>query len=201
MPFRTPLRSAEIAPLQTWILQGNTVLILAALDDTPDWMPLTGDEFSTNLAALTGMQFRTRARRVARRRRATRAETRRSGAAGDAGAERGRDAARRRHAVRFREAADRGANRDRARARDRASAARGRGVAARLLRRPERAVARPLSRRVPARAAARVRDVERARRDVAAAARPRARSSSRRAARCSRIATSAKATRAASSPI
>jgi hypothetical protein len=59
MPFRTPLRDTEIAPLQTWLLRGNTVVILAALDDTPDWLPLTGDEFRLNLAALTGMQFRT----------------------------------------------------------------------------------------------------------------------------------------------
>ncbi len=59
MPFRTPLRNAEIEPLQAWIRQGNTVLILAALDDSPDWLPFTGNEFLTNLAMLTGMQFRT----------------------------------------------------------------------------------------------------------------------------------------------
>jgi hypothetical protein len=59
MPFTTPLRSSEIPPLHAWIGRGNTLLILAALDDTPDWLPLTGDEFQTNLAALTGMQFRT----------------------------------------------------------------------------------------------------------------------------------------------
>jgi hypothetical protein len=57
MPFRTPLRNAEIRPLQSWILRGNTLLILAALDDTPEWLPITGAEFTTNLAALTGMQF------------------------------------------------------------------------------------------------------------------------------------------------
>jgi len=59
MPFRTPLRSNEVLPLQTWIRQGNTVLILAALDDTPEWMPLVGEVFRTDLVALTGMLFRT----------------------------------------------------------------------------------------------------------------------------------------------
>jgi hypothetical protein len=58
MPFRTPLRNSEIPPLQNWVLRGNTLLILAALDDTPDWLPVTGAEFIGNLAALTGMQFR-----------------------------------------------------------------------------------------------------------------------------------------------
>ncbi len=57
MPFRTPLRRTEVTPLQSWIRQGNTVLILAALDDTPDWMPITGNEFILDLAALTGMRF------------------------------------------------------------------------------------------------------------------------------------------------
>jgi hypothetical protein len=59
MPFRTPLRNTEVPPLQTWIRQGNTLLILAALDDTPEWLPITGPEFVTNLVSLTGMRFRT----------------------------------------------------------------------------------------------------------------------------------------------
>jgi hypothetical protein len=58
MPFRTPLRIAEVTPLQSWIREGNTVLILAALDDTPDWMPIAGDQLMLDLAALTGMRFR-----------------------------------------------------------------------------------------------------------------------------------------------
>jgi hypothetical protein len=59
MPFSTALRSSEILPLQTWIRAGNTVLILAALDDTPEWSPpTTGQEFLGNLVALSGVRFR-----------------------------------------------------------------------------------------------------------------------------------------------
>ena len=39
MPFRTPLRQSEVVPLQTWLLSGNTVVLLAALDDSPEWLP------------------------------------------------------------------------------------------------------------------------------------------------------------------
>jgi hypothetical protein len=59
MPFSTALRGSEIVPLQRWISAGNTVLILAALDDTPDWSPpTTGQEFLGNLVALSGIRFR-----------------------------------------------------------------------------------------------------------------------------------------------
>ena len=38
MPFRTPLRSSEVPPLDEWVARGNTVLLLAALDDSPEWL-------------------------------------------------------------------------------------------------------------------------------------------------------------------
>lgn len=57
MPFRTPLRQSEVVPLQTWLLSGNTLVLLAALDDSPEWLPR--DDFRNDLAALTGMRFRT----------------------------------------------------------------------------------------------------------------------------------------------
>ena len=57
MPFRTPLRQSEVVPLQTWLLSGNTVVLLAALDDSPEWLPR--DDFRNDLAELTGMRFTT----------------------------------------------------------------------------------------------------------------------------------------------
>jgi hypothetical protein len=58
MPFRTPLRQSEIAPLQGWLLDGNTVLLLAALDDSPEWLQLADQTgFRADLSALTGLRF------------------------------------------------------------------------------------------------------------------------------------------------
>ena len=58
MPFRTPLRQSEIAPLQSWLLDGNTVLLLAALDDSPEWLQLADQiGFRADLSALTGLRF------------------------------------------------------------------------------------------------------------------------------------------------
>jgi hypothetical protein len=60
MPFRTPLRQSEIQPLQQWTRSGNTLLVLAALDDSPEWLPLADQAaFRYDLAALTGLQFTT----------------------------------------------------------------------------------------------------------------------------------------------
>jgi hypothetical protein len=60
MPFRTPLRQSEIVPLQLWLLDGNTVLLLAALDDSPEWLPLADQlDFRRDLSELTGLRFTT----------------------------------------------------------------------------------------------------------------------------------------------
>jgi hypothetical protein len=59
MPFRTPLRQSEIVPLQAWLLDGNTVLLLAALDDTPEWLPRGQPDFRDEVAELTGLRFTT----------------------------------------------------------------------------------------------------------------------------------------------
>jgi hypothetical protein len=60
MPFRTPLRESEIEPLQLWLLDGNTVLLLAALDDSPEWLQQADQAgFPTDLSALTGLRFTT----------------------------------------------------------------------------------------------------------------------------------------------
>ncbi len=60
MPFRTPLRQSEVVPLQAWLLSGNTLVLLAALDDSPEWLPLADRaDFRADLAALTGLRFTT----------------------------------------------------------------------------------------------------------------------------------------------
>ncbi|HMD74878.1 MAG TPA: DUF4350 domain-containing protein [Steroidobacteraceae bacterium] len=41
MPYRLPSSRTEEAPLNAWIERGNTLVVMAALDDTPDWA-LTG---------------------------------------------------------------------------------------------------------------------------------------------------------------
>jgi hypothetical protein len=60
MPFRTPLRQSEFIPLQSWLLDGNTVLLLASLDDSPEWLPLADQlDFRRDLSTLTGLRFTT----------------------------------------------------------------------------------------------------------------------------------------------
>jgi hypothetical protein len=58
MPFRTPLRDSEVEPLHRWVERGNTVLLLAALDDSPEWLTIANQiDFQTDIAALTGLRF------------------------------------------------------------------------------------------------------------------------------------------------
>ena len=60
MPFRTPLRRSEVVPLQAWLLSGNTLVLLAALDDSPEWLPFADRaDFRADVAALTGLRFAT----------------------------------------------------------------------------------------------------------------------------------------------
>lgn len=55
MPHVTPVRSTELEPLSAWLAAGNTLLVLAALDDTPDWA--SGD-LLRDLLWTTGLSFR-----------------------------------------------------------------------------------------------------------------------------------------------
>jgi uncharacterized protein DUF4350 len=60
LPFRTPLRTSEVEPLGRWVRNGNTLLVLAALDDSPEWLPYTDQRgFSWSLSAITNMGFLT----------------------------------------------------------------------------------------------------------------------------------------------
>ncbi len=59
MPHRLSLRSAEIGDLDLWVRRGNTLLIMSALADTPEWS--MGRQIDTQLvahtAAISGMKF------------------------------------------------------------------------------------------------------------------------------------------------
>lgn len=59
VPQRVPARAPELAVLNRWVAAGNTLLILAALDDTPLWA-LAGDPlFEDKLKRLTGLHVTT----------------------------------------------------------------------------------------------------------------------------------------------
>ena len=84
MPFRTPLRGSEVPPFDQWISRGNTVLLLAALDDSPEWLKVADEvDFQNELAELTGLWFTTPST-AGRARAAARPGTRADGADEDA---------------------------------------------------------------------------------------------------------------------
>jgi hypothetical protein len=58
MPHHTLISNEEWAPLSKWIDAGNTVLVLAALDDTPRWSVGFDGGLLNELVILTQMSFR-----------------------------------------------------------------------------------------------------------------------------------------------
>jgi hypothetical protein len=60
MPHRVPARDAELNALDEWIDKGNTLLIMAALDDTPRWALGGGEAFLHSLERMTRIQFEAR---------------------------------------------------------------------------------------------------------------------------------------------
>lgn len=58
MPHLLPVRSKEHESLKAWLRSGNTLLILAALDDTPEWFSQNGHaRFMQDLQIMAGMRF------------------------------------------------------------------------------------------------------------------------------------------------
>ncbi len=58
MPHLLPVRSREHDSLKAWIRSGNSLLILAALHDSPEWTPPnTSREFLQDLQIMTGVVF------------------------------------------------------------------------------------------------------------------------------------------------
>jgi Domain of unknown function (DUF4350) len=59
LPFDMAAHPDEFPQLDRWVSQGNTVLVLAALDDTPQWSAVS-DNFVPELQKITAIQFTSR---------------------------------------------------------------------------------------------------------------------------------------------
>ena len=59
LPAATGFNTWEFIPLDRWIRAGNTLLVLAALSDNPDWGFQQGTFASGDLNLLTGLEFET----------------------------------------------------------------------------------------------------------------------------------------------
>jgi hypothetical protein len=57
MPHRLAVRAEEWQPLARWVEQGNTLLVMAALDDTPRWTLGLQSSFVVELQRATHMTF------------------------------------------------------------------------------------------------------------------------------------------------
>ncbi len=57
LPATAMFKTEEFRPLDHWVRQGNTLLVLAALSDTPDWAHSFGGMTSGDLNLLTGLDF------------------------------------------------------------------------------------------------------------------------------------------------
>lgn len=57
LPYFRPMREVESHSLLNWIAAGNTLLVLAALNDTPDWTLTTTTPFLDDLQTITGIYF------------------------------------------------------------------------------------------------------------------------------------------------
>ena len=62
LPQRMGLRRGEAPNMQQWVANGNTLLLMAALNDTPDWSLAAPalDSFEADLEALAALQFEAR---------------------------------------------------------------------------------------------------------------------------------------------
>ena len=70
LPVRSPFKTEEFVPLDRWIRAGNTLLVMAALSDNPDWHADFGSYEQGNVPLLTGLEVETikdRDRRLAQR--------------------------------------------------------------------------------------------------------------------------------------
>ena len=56
LPVETLFRTEELRPLETWVRAGNTLLVMAALDDQPDWAFALGRPVAGDLSVLTGLE-------------------------------------------------------------------------------------------------------------------------------------------------
>lgn len=66
LPAATGFATWEFVPLDRWVRAGNTLLVLTALSDNPDWAFSLGGLASADLNLLTGLEFETVRSREAR---------------------------------------------------------------------------------------------------------------------------------------
>lgn len=59
LPQRDPAHAAELGPLTRWVEAGNTLLIMAALEDTPLWAFSDDTHLGELVEQLTGLRFKT----------------------------------------------------------------------------------------------------------------------------------------------
>jgi hypothetical protein len=57
LPGTVSFKTGELHSLESWIRAGNTLLVLAALSDDPDWAFVLGRPVSGDLSLLTGLEF------------------------------------------------------------------------------------------------------------------------------------------------
>lgn len=57
LPVETPFRTEELRSLESWVGAGNTLLVMAALDDRPDWAFSLGRPVAGDLNLLTGLEL------------------------------------------------------------------------------------------------------------------------------------------------
>ncbi len=73
LPATAVFKTEEFRPLDHWVREGNTLVVLAALSDTPDWAFSFGGMTPGDLNLLTGLEFEStrsrdlRAQKLARR--------------------------------------------------------------------------------------------------------------------------------------
>jgi hypothetical protein len=57
MPHKLPVRADEATQLDAWVERGNTLIVMAALDDTPLWAMATGSNLVESAGRLTRLKF------------------------------------------------------------------------------------------------------------------------------------------------
>lgn len=75
LPATAVFRTEEFRPLDRWVRAGNTLLVMAALSDNPDWAFALGAMAPGDLNLLTGLDFETLRSREQRLRNHARRET------------------------------------------------------------------------------------------------------------------------------
>lgn len=58
LPHKVPAREDESRALEAWLGQGNTLLVMAALNDTPPWALGASLDFLNTIARLSGLRLR-----------------------------------------------------------------------------------------------------------------------------------------------